>query len=83
MSSNICGPGWFCDSNGRVMPVLQLIYLQQMAALLVRMKRTELRVKAKRQAAGAAADARLAVGNRSSSDTGNGVGLGAAGPKLD
>lgn len=66
--------------DGHVAPVPQLIYLQQMAALLVRMKRTELRVKAKRRAA---TDAGSAGGNATSSDTGTAAGLAAAGPKLD
>jgi uncharacterized membrane protein len=66
-----------------IMFVILLIYLQQMAALLVRMKRTELRVKAKRRAAGAARDVEPAGGNGTSSESGTGTGLAAAGPKLD
>ncbi len=56
---------------------MQVIYLQQMAVLLVRMKRTELRVKAKQRAAAAAAEGSTG-GNGDSSGGGQ-----TAGPKSE
>lgn len=72
-----------CPTDAMCACAVQLIYLQQMALLLVRMKRTELRVKAKRRAAAAANTTGPAGGNGTISGGGDAAAPAAAGPKLD
>lgn len=64
------------------MCAVQLIYLQQMALLLVRMKRTELRVKAKQKRATEAKEGYSGGGGASTGGNGDSSADG-AGPKTD
>ncbi len=68
--------------NRRGVCTVQLIYLQQMALLLVRMKRTELRVTAKQKRAAEAKEGPPSGGGAATSGNGDSSADG-AGPKTD